>query len=294
MENLEKKRITCATLTLLGIILLIVSAIFFIIYNVNEASSIRLFIITIILAIPGLIVLLIGQGIFKKLRKEFKHKYLGKIIQDTYSNCVYEMNNGVSMDYALSTRIIPRCDRYSSEDLIKGSFEDVDFITCDIKAEERRQYTDSKGNVHYQYVTIFLGRLLVFEFNKNFEGITIGSEDIFNCQTFGLKRRKFESDAFNKKYKVYTNDDLNAFYIITPQIIERLMELEQKNKGRCSFSFINNKFFFAINNSKDTFELSLFKKINDESMNECLKDVFSMRDIIKDLKLNLKIYKKEI
>jgi hypothetical protein len=132
-----------------------------------------------------------------------------------------------------------------------------------------------------------------FEFNKNFTGnlqvLEAGSP--FSRRKF--EKVKLESIDFNKKFKVFAEEELTAFYILTPDIMEAIFNLEKRNPGRISMSFLGDHLYVAINNNRDTFELQMFRKIDETVIEEFKKDLLVIKDFIVSLKLNNKLFKKD-
>ena len=141
---------------------------------------------------------------------------------------------------------------------------------------------------------IFKGLVVQFEMNKNFEGHTVIYPDhltpSFNLR--GLHHTEMEDIVFEKKYNVYTNDDLEARYLITPSFIEQMAKI--KTTGSDIFvAFYKKKFIMAtiditsdwidnnieINRS-NTYKLA-FYKIKEE--------IISILKLIDYFKLNQKI-----
>ena len=104
---------------------------------------------------------------------------------------------------------------------------------------------------------------------------------------------KLESVDFNKKFKTYCTSEHSAFYVLTPHFMEALREFEKNNRGNISFSFIDNYLYIGINNFRDTFELKMFRELNQSSFNEFKRELLVIKEIVKELKLNNHIFKKE-
>jgi hypothetical protein len=140
-------------------------------------------------------------------------------------------------------------------------------------------------------VTYFLGRIFEFTFNKSFEG----SLQVLESGSIESNRKyhkiKLESVDFNKKFRTYATTELTAFYILTPEIMESILNLEKNNPGKVNLSFYGDKMYIAINNSRDTFELKLFRKIDQRVIDEYQKDLGVFKDIVSALRLNVQIFK---
>ena len=74
--------------------------------------------------------------------------------------------------------------------------------------------------------------------------------------------------------------------------MEAIHKIERRNPGRIGFRFHGEHLFVAINNNRDTFELKMFKKIDDSMIEEFKEDLYVIKDFIVTLKLNNNLFKK--
>lgn len=242
--------------------------------------------------IAGAITAGIGYSAFAKLSKRFKVEVLTGLIATFVDNGVFDPNRGLSESEVYASEFVKRADRFHSEDFLSGSMQDVKFVSSDVKLEERHVRQTKNGTEVY-YETYFLGRLFRFEFNKSFEGylqVLEGGRPVRNRK---YTKVKLESIQFNKKFKTYATSEHSAFYVLTPHFMEALMEFEQKNKGKIYFSFIDSTLNIGINNFVDTFELKMFKKLDESTFESFKRDLLVIKDVITELKLNNNIFKKE-
>jgi hypothetical protein len=100
-----------------------------------------------------------------------------------------------------------------------------------------------------------------------------------------------ESVQFNKTFKTYTTNDHTAFYVLTPHLMEALMEFEKNNRGNIGFSFIDDKLYIGINNMRDTFELQLFRPVDKRLIDEFKRDLLVVKNVVHELRLNNNIFK---
>ena len=69
---------------------------------------------------------------------------------------------------------------------------------------------------------------------------------------------KTESMEFNNKFTVEGASDLEAFKIITPPLMEKVLRLNEKHDGELIFNFVENKFYlYLFNSNKELFKQSL-------------------------------------
>ncbi len=106
-----------------------------------------------------------------------------------------------------------------------------------------------------------------------------------------LQDVKLEDISFDKRFNVYTKDQVEARYLTTPTFMERLKSLETAfgTKGiKCAF--FDDCIMFAIPAKKDLFELgSLYKSLNSsKQVEEFYDELNSIREMIDHMKLNKK------
>lgn len=138
--------------------------------------------------------------------------------------------------------IVPGWDRASYEDLITGTRDEVTFELFEAHLEERRTSTDSKGRSSTRWVTVFRGQCLRFTFDKSFYGRTLVTRDAGFFNHFGggngMQRASLEDPEFEKIFEVYTTDQVEARYLLTPDLMQQLVDLERTFHGgklKCCF-----------------------------------------------------------
>lgn len=242
-------------------------------------------------AVIGFIIAGKGGYDFTKLSRRFKTEVLQDVFQKAIPGLVYLPEQGLNPQEVYQAEFLKRADRFHSEDYMKGVLDDVDFVVSDVRLEERRVQQTKNGTRVY-YVPYFVGRIFKFTFNKEFDGYLQVLESGSPISNRPFKKVKLESIDFNKKFKTYSTQELSAFYVLTPDIMEAIMHLEKRNPGRIGLSFTGETLFIAINNNKNTFELKLFKQIDDSLVEEFKQDLLVIKDVIVALKLNNTLFKK--
>jgi hypothetical protein len=131
--------------------------------------------------------------------------------------------------------------------------------------------------------------------NKNFNGQTV----VFTKSWLQLPRSTpnmskviFENPEFNKKFKVYATDQVEARYLLTTVFMENVMKLKQLYHGKTvDLSFFDNNVLIAISTSKNMFETtSLFRSALDyRMMSDVIRQFHYIFEIIEVLQLNKKV-----
>ena len=241
-------------------------------------------IILIILAIP----IIAFWSIFKEL-------FVLKALNDNFDDVNFTPERGFEESFINKIGMLDTADRYHSNDLFSAKYKGIDFQQADIHTKER--YEDNEG--HVSYITRFKGRYMIFEFNKKFKAnIRVTSKD-FSSASLPWRKKfhevKMEDVEFNKCFKVYAENEHDAFYILTPHFMEKLKELDNKFDADLLFGFVDNKLHIAVDNYEDSFEHNVFEEINEASIeNEIIKDIKLITDFVKELNLENDLFGKEV
>lgn len=289
LSNFNKRKRNKEFVLVLFLIGMVVGIVLFFISYLNYFTL--LLILGLILTFVCFICLLLNFALYNKLTNSFKTEVLSSVFRELIPNIEYSPRIGLDQEVVYATNFLKRADRFYSEDLLQGVIEGVSFISSDVKLEEKREKRTEQGTKIY-YETYFMGRIFRFDFNKEFiGGLQVHEKNHPILRKY--KQVKLESVEFNKKFKTFTNEDLTAFYILTPDIMEAIFNLENKNTGILSLSFHGNYLYVAINNRKDTFAIKMFKKINKDVIKKFEEELLVIKDFIVTLKLNNKLFKKD-
>ena len=103
---------------------------------------------------------------------------------------------------------------------------------------------------------------------------------------------KLEDPIFEKMFEVYSDDQVEARYLLTVTFIERLKELVENFGGKSiQCCFYNNKLLMMIPIEKDMFEPGSIYEAEDfiDDSKSLLKELSLIFSIIDTLKLNMEI-----
>ena len=106
-----------------------------------------------------------------------------------------------------------------------------------------------------------------------------------------LQSVKLEDLNFDKRFSVYSKDQIEARYLVTPTFMERLNNLKIKfatNKIKCAF--FNSQILFAIPSDKDLFEFGTFYRSlrNKQKVKEFYDEIMAIYNMIDYFKLSEK------
>lgn len=193
-------------------------------------------------------------------------------------------------------QVVPQHDTWYSDDVFEGEHNGINFEISETSflKEMVPQHTDRYGRiVEAKYTKVFEGIIVKFDMNKNFTGHTLIKPDkmFHNSPQEYMQRTVLESVEFEKKYDVFTTDEIEARYIITPAFMDRLKNIKFAfNVKDISCGFYNNNLFLAMPTKKDIFSIgSLYKPLNDEKQYfQMFEEILSIIKLIDHFKLNEK------
>lgn len=266
----------------------------------NEA--IIVFVI-ILIVVYGIIASIFGYKATKKYKRIFKDVVIGPLIRAIDPQLQYAKEACiVRAKYEESKIFLTHADRYYGEDYVWGM---VDKTMIEF-SELHTQYVthDSKGRT--QYHDIFKGLFLIADFHKDFKCRVVVmpdySEKLFGglakfFQKMNMMRDQLvymEDPVFEKMFKVYSNDQVEARYILSPNMLKRIVDMKTKMNRNIHLSFINSKMFLAISMSKNLFDPKLRKSVmNPQIIYEFYQQILECVQIVDDMNLNTRIWTKQ-
>lgn len=248
-------------------------------------------VVFVLFFIAGIILIAINSNMKGKLSQKFKNEFIVDYVKSIYPNCVYDPSVGIHKDRILEAGFFKNPDKWYLEDYLQASYDGVGFEMSDFNFQERHVTTDSKGNRRVTYVTYAKGRFMIFDFKREFNEIVMVLENTalgFNC--YGLEKVETESIDFNDKFKTYATDSLKAFYVLTPQIQLKMLELESKFKGSIFFGYMSGKLYVAITDGVSILDVNASKKISSETMKAIESQLLLPASIINELGLSTDKY----
>jgi hypothetical protein len=221
----------------------------------------------------------------------------------------YSQGEGIGEAEFKSSGLFRVPDRYHSEDLIVGKIGETKLRFSEVHAEYRTTRTDSKGHTHTEYHTIFKGLFFVADFNKNFSGTTVVLPDTMQSLfgRFGQKLQEFgtlfssgrrelvrlEDPHFEQAFVVYSNDQTEARYILSPALMQRLLAFRTRCNTDLHVLFSGGNMTLAIPMGAGWLEPpSLSTPITLQSLELCLQQLRFACSIVSDLDLNTRIWSK--
>lgn len=235
----------------------------------------------------------------KAFVSKYKETIVRKIINFIDPSFQYDPGSHISRtDYDASGLFIEKPERFKGDDYIEGKRDKTFFCFSELHTEHK---VGSGKNAHWE--TIFKGLFFIGDFNKHFQGRTyVWSEHnpqlnflnkLFSSFAWNLARVKLESNEFESRFIVYSTDQVEARYILTPSFMERLSKLQDMMGQKTAFSFVNTNIYVAVPIKDDLFEPAVFSANDFNTIGDYYNTVHIVLDIIDELQLNQRLWTKE-
>ncbi len=220
-------------------------------------------ILTYVLIFIPLVFLGINIYCYSDKKNDIYNIVINKILDDYDSDFDYNVNGGFTKSEYNICHFPERCDRFHSEDMISNLKKG--FYYADILIES--EHEDSDGDTHT--ITEYSGSLA-----------KMNIKDI-NCEIYlgGMKTSwfsdkkyiniEFENDEFNKLFVAYSDNELQAYKVLTPDIMEQFVELKKNSYGDIDIRIIHDKLYIRFL-SGDGFTKSFNKNVEKEKIMESI------------------------
>lgn len=301
LQNLEQERkkivfkLICIIVTILCIL-----GVCFLFWRVNFNA------ILAALFIPAVLCLIIGVVLCKFLTRgyvaKFKSLVIERIVHFIDENLNYAADDCIDKStFMLSKIFTTKPNRYKGDDLVSGKVGATKIKFSEIHAE----HESGSGKNRRRY-TVFKGLFFIGDFNKDFTTQTVvlpdTAEKLFGylgqkLQSLNIFRGqliKLDDPEFEKHFVVYGNDQIQARYILSTSLMERIVEFKKKTGRKIHLSFVGSMVFVAVSYTKKLFEPRLFRTLLDFGpIREYFEDLQLAIGIVDDLNLNTRIWSKQ-
>jgi len=254
----------------------------------------------------GILGCIISHALFfaggkKEYKLAFKNQIVSGMAKLLAPQVTYQPNKKVNQTWFQRSELFSRNpDRYSGEDYFVGSIGETDLFFSEIHAESRHTRTrDGKTETYYK--TIFEGILFAADFHKDFRGEVFVRPDRLEAygalgralQKLSGKVERMENSKFERLFKVTASDSVEARYILTPTMQERLVDLTKRYSSNILLSFRDSLVYLAIPQKQDWFEADLHTPANHSAQLQMIFNQLSACfSLVEQLDLNTRIWTK--
>ena len=258
---------------------------------------------------------------FFKKYKEIEQSTITKMVNTLFPNTDFSLNTSLSTNQVYKSNLfawLKLDDTIYTYGQMRKRIEGIDLNMADIGITEKNasskileglitipglnlliliyQYTlkniftnKSADNVYYT----FRGLYSWAQFNKKINGKTIIisnniSSKLDRFASFNFKDEEkiiLENTQFQKYFSVYGTSQIEARYVLSISLIEKIVELREKFDRPIMLSFTQNNVFLAVHNPNGFFSFPNGKIDSIEIINELVHEINTVQDVVTDFNL---------
>ena len=234
---------------------------------------------------------------------DFKTRIVKPVIAFIDPSFTYQPLNYASYEEFTESGLFAKKDYHiTGNDQVYGKIGDLNFQCCDLTVTHMPLVTVRGQGPE----TVFCGSYFIGQFPRYFHtpvyilsrSSTIGSlfsgsaTDNGFIETWSLGKKVLPSDTtFNKLFMVYSPDINEAEQLLTTDLMEKIIRLQERSAARLFISFYNNRIYVGISHGMDYFETTLNKSLQDRKMlQNFYLDFMSLLQLAEDLRGNMSIW----
>lgn len=217
----------------------------------------------------GLFWIILARSAYNRFDQAFKTRYVLPLIetQTGFSDIHYVPKAGFDWDEIRNAAVVACGDKryFESEDLLMGNYEGVPFKFSDVTTK-RMVHRNKKNRIE----EIFSGQVLGFKQYglKESDGhLQIFQKEFLSNIKGWTAEHKIETDnaLFNKKFQIFSADEHNAYYILTPQVMEKIITFSEAIGEQIAIAFRGGYMFIAICRVRSMFNPYVDQPVNEQT-----------------------------
>lgn len=225
----------------------------------------------------------------KEYKEEFKQQVITAIVNFFASTLQYDPHGWVSESQYLQSGLFKTPHHsYGGDDRVFGTLGKTRIEFSEVVAIYRGSQSSTIN---------FYGLFFVADFNKQIKGTTVVLPPDVDRTTINFYRHleliTLEDPAFEKYFVVYGDDQNEARYILTPNLMERIVSFRERTGQKIRLSFWGEKVYVAIPSGYNMFEPRVYSTIWSKTLIKRYVDDMAMAlGVVEELNLNRRIWTK--
>jgi hypothetical protein len=234
----------------------------------------------------GFWIMFFGGIIFlfsRRSRREFQKKLSAEVEDEVnkaiFPDAVINPKIGVSYETIMGPGFFSPPDRYIGTNLRTSNYHGISFEQSDFCLEQRAASTSGGyrggGTTTMTYAAYAIGTIYHFAFERDFGQVVkvLEKQGTFSYNTNQLKKVETEYIDFNRKFTILASDETTCFFLLTPQIQEKIMAFEKMFKGQFYLAFIGRDLYICANNSEGSVPVPWKKPLTLENLQPVIESM---------------------
>lgn len=200
--------------------------------------------------------------VWKKAYERFNFSFKNKYVLDTirslpgFSHLDYKAQSGITYQEMDRMNLIPKGGEafFEATDELTGELDGVRFCTSNVRTGRRPSGRSSMPKI------LFEGQILMFDtFDER--KISRGFVQVFSKKALPDVKRtaaplqiQTENALFNENFVVFAEQEENAFYILTPRVLEQITAFQEAMEGKVYLSFCESRLYVTCSQFRNPFD----------------------------------------
>lgn len=189
----------------------------------------------------------------------FRNKYVLDTLREIpdFSKLRYNAKSSLSYEEMSRLKLIPMGQSafYKSSDELSGKLDGVPFWAVNVCTGEPSSGRSSLPKI------LFEGQIIAFSYFDN-RKISKGFVQVFSKKALAQLKETItslpiqtENSVFNENFAVFAENEQNAFYILTPQVMEQILTFQEAMDGKVYLSFSEKSLYVTCNQLHNPFHI---------------------------------------
>lgn len=233
-----------------------------------------------------------GFAAYSNYRARFKHEVAAEVFKIVCPTASYAPLEGIAQQVFDEPGIFSTRGGFESDDRVRGTIGQTPFEAADVN----RSY--STGGKNSRTIVVFRGLFFHLDFNKTLRGVTLVDPRSGSRESIGdrsdLTTVMLENTAFDAQFTVHTSDEVEARYILTPAMMERILALQTRTDRPLFLAFKNNRAYLGVHYGRALFEPDIAASTSVTALHEMAAHFALAEGIVHELDLNTRIWTKGV
>ena len=221
-----------------------------------------------------------------KYKNVYKDNFIPLVLEGVYQDVKCSWGNGIDARVIRQLISISNSEPILCKDYLEGKYKGVKF--CQSTFKTQIVYISA-----YEERADYCGRIFVFESKKIVDDVYIYSKSFRNKANAlkTLNRVETENVEFNRIFDVSAKKTEEAFYILTPQLMNELLDLSYRY-GSMGILYINGMVYVILNQlnyEASDIDIDIYKPLDYFTENSRIKNFYNITNILIE-ELSLKSY----
>lgn len=269
-------------------------------YGCGVAMALCVLTINIPLVVLFLVLSLVGGYHLSKntstLKKLLGDNVVSSVLGEVFDNVDYNPFGKIE-SIGSEGMVFPfSVEKVQGSDHIRATYKGLQIELSDIELTHVEDVYDSENDRwEEKEQKVFQGQWLICDFGKELSG-----EVRLSANPKKLRKQhkndsvEMENEAFNKRFLVTAGNAQEAYYVLTPHMMEYILAMADKSGGEVYMAFLRGgKLHIAVQTGRDFFELGRSEANIDSLRQKFLGELRWFTDIIDTLRVEDTLYKKE-